>query len=140
MWETWVQSLGLEDPMEKGTSVFHSSILAWRILEYSCYGLYSLWGYKELDMTEQLSLHFTTSKTVVRSERPKTEIKTEDRDAETVWIQGQVERAHSLNCSISISAYFSDEELSNECCSVGNCLLQTIQSMSFCDLLPLSPD
>ena len=28
--ETWVQSLGLEDPLEKGKST-HSSILAWRI-------------------------------------------------------------------------------------------------------------
>ena len=30
MWETWVQSLGWEDPLEKGTAT-HSSILAWRI-------------------------------------------------------------------------------------------------------------
>ena len=30
MWETWVQSLGLEDPLEKGMAT-HSSILAWRI-------------------------------------------------------------------------------------------------------------
>ena len=30
MWETWVQSLGWEDPLEKGTTT-HSSILAWRI-------------------------------------------------------------------------------------------------------------
>ena len=30
MWETWVQSLGWEDPLEKG-KVTHSSILAWRI-------------------------------------------------------------------------------------------------------------
>ena len=30
MWETWVQSLGWEDPLEKGKST-HSSILAWRI-------------------------------------------------------------------------------------------------------------
>ena len=29
-WETWVQSLGLEDPLEKGTAT-HSSILALRI-------------------------------------------------------------------------------------------------------------
>ena len=29
MWETWVQSLGREDPLEKGTAT-HSSILAWR--------------------------------------------------------------------------------------------------------------
>ena len=30
MWETWVQSLGWEDSLEKGT-VTHPSILAWRI-------------------------------------------------------------------------------------------------------------
>ena len=29
MWETWVQLLGLEDPLEKGMAT-HSSILAWR--------------------------------------------------------------------------------------------------------------
>ena len=30
VWETWVCSLGWEDPLEKGTAT-HSSILAWRI-------------------------------------------------------------------------------------------------------------
>ena len=30
MWETWVQSLGWEDPLEKGKAT-HSSILTWRI-------------------------------------------------------------------------------------------------------------
>ena len=30
MRETWVQSLGWEDPLEEGTAT-HSSILAWRI-------------------------------------------------------------------------------------------------------------
>ena len=30
MWETWVLSLGREDPLEKGTAT-HSSILVWRI-------------------------------------------------------------------------------------------------------------
>ena len=30
MLETWVQSLGWEDPLEKGKAI-HSSILAWRI-------------------------------------------------------------------------------------------------------------
>ena len=29
MWETWVQSLGWEDPLEKGIATY-SSILAWR--------------------------------------------------------------------------------------------------------------
>ena len=30
MWDTWVQSLGWEDPLEEGMAA-HSSILAWRI-------------------------------------------------------------------------------------------------------------
>ena len=30
MWETWVQSLGWEDPLEK-EMVIHSSTLAWKI-------------------------------------------------------------------------------------------------------------
>ena len=30
MWETWVQSLGWEDPLEEGMAT-HSNILAWRI-------------------------------------------------------------------------------------------------------------
>ena len=30
MWENWVQSLGWEDPLEKGMAT-HSSILAWKI-------------------------------------------------------------------------------------------------------------
>ena len=31
MWETWVRSLGREDPLEKRMAT-HSSILAWKIL------------------------------------------------------------------------------------------------------------
>ena len=30
MWETWIQSLGSEDPLEEGMEN-HSSVLAWRI-------------------------------------------------------------------------------------------------------------
>ena len=30
MWESWVQSLGCEDPLEEGMAT-HSSIFAWRI-------------------------------------------------------------------------------------------------------------
>ena len=30
MWETWVQPLGWEDPLEEGMAT-HSSILAWKI-------------------------------------------------------------------------------------------------------------
>ena len=52
MQETWVQSLGWELPLEKGKAT-HSSILAWRIP-----WTVRSWGRKELDTTEQLSLHF----------------------------------------------------------------------------------
>ena len=37
MWETWVRSLGGEDPLEKGTAT-HSSVLAWRIPWTAVYG------------------------------------------------------------------------------------------------------
>ena len=30
MWDTWIHSLGQEDPLEKGMAT-HPSILAWRI-------------------------------------------------------------------------------------------------------------
>ena len=30
MWETWVLTLGREDPLEEGMTT-HSSVLAWRI-------------------------------------------------------------------------------------------------------------
>ena len=51
MWETWVRSLGWEDPLEKGKAT-HSSILAWRIPW--TVGQYSPWGRKESDTTERL--------------------------------------------------------------------------------------
>ena len=55
MQETWIGSLGWEDPLEKGMANY-SSILAWRIpwIEESG-GLQSL-GSQESDTTEQLTL------------------------------------------------------------------------------------
>ena len=50
MQETWVRSLGWENPLEKGKATL-SSILDWRI-----YRLYSPWGHKESDMPEWRSL------------------------------------------------------------------------------------
>ena len=52
MREAWVWSLGWEDPLEKGKAT-HSSILVGEF-----HGLYSPWGRKESNTTEQLSLHF----------------------------------------------------------------------------------
>ena len=58
MWETWVQSLGQEDPLEKEMAT-HSSTLAWRIpwMEEPG-GLYSQRGRKKSDTTELLHFHF----------------------------------------------------------------------------------
>ena len=50
MWETWVQSLGWEDPLEEGVAT-HSSILAWRIpMDLRSLAGYSPRGCKEPDM------------------------------------------------------------------------------------------
>ena len=55
MQETRVRSLGREDPLEKEMAT-HSSILAWKISWTEEPGrLYSPWGHKESDMTEQLT-------------------------------------------------------------------------------------
>ena len=55
--ETWVRSLGWEDPLEKEMAT-HSSTLAWKIpwMRRSLVG-YSPWGRKELDTTERLYKH-----------------------------------------------------------------------------------
>ena len=61
MWETWVKSLGWEDPLEKErlpTPVFWPG---------EFHGLYSPWGHKESDTTERL-FHFL-SINVVRAGR-----------------------------------------------------------------------
>ena len=54
MRETWVQSLGWEDPLEEGMST-HSLILPGEFHAQRRLAGYSPWGHKELDMTEQLS-------------------------------------------------------------------------------------
>ena len=45
LWETWVRSLGWEDPLEKGKATY-SSILAWRIP----------WGSMENSMENSMGL------------------------------------------------------------------------------------
>ena len=53
--ETWVRSLGWEDPLEKEMAT-HSSILAWRVpWTKEPGGLHAVHGITELDTTEQLS-------------------------------------------------------------------------------------
>ena len=59
MRETWVRSLGWEDPLEKGMAT-HSVIWPGEF-----HGLYSPWDCKESDRTEQLSLHFMKCKEIL---------------------------------------------------------------------------
>ena len=54
MRETRVRSLGWEDPLEKGML---PTPVSW---PGEFHGLYSQWGRKESDMTEGVSLHFTS--------------------------------------------------------------------------------
>ena len=55
MQDTWVLSLGWEDPLEKGR-VTHSSILVWRIpWTEKPGGLQSMGCQKKSDMTQQLT-------------------------------------------------------------------------------------
>ena len=57
MWETWVPSLGREDPLEKEMAT-HSSILAWRIPWMEELGGLQSMGHKESETTERLHFHF----------------------------------------------------------------------------------
>ena len=55
MWETPVRFLGRVDPLEKGMAT-HPVFLTGEF-----HGLYSSWGHKESDMTEQLHFHLHPS-------------------------------------------------------------------------------
>ena len=59
VWETWVQSLGREDPLEKEMAT-HSSTPAWRIPWMEELGGLQSTGRKESDTTERL--HFSLCK------------------------------------------------------------------------------
>ena len=58
MQETWIPSLGGEDPLGKGMAA-HFSVLVWET-PWSLVG-YSPWGCKEWDMTEIVTLYSTGS-------------------------------------------------------------------------------
>ena len=55
IWETWVWSLGREDPLKKGMAT-HSSTFAWRIPWVEEPGSLQSMGHKESDTTEWLTL------------------------------------------------------------------------------------
>ena len=65
IWETWVRSLGWEDPLENGKAT-HSSILAWRIPVQSWDHksdpvLYSPWDHKSRTQLSNFHFHYGLS-------------------------------------------------------------------------------
>ena len=56
VWETWVRSLGWEDPLEEGMAT-HSSILAGKSHGQRSLAGYIPWGHREPDTTECLSTY-----------------------------------------------------------------------------------
>ena len=69
MWQTWVWSLGWEDPLKKGKAT-HSSILAWKILQTEEPGRLLSGVHKELDLTKRLT--FSLSITFLKALSPFT--------------------------------------------------------------------
>ena len=59
VWETWVQSLGWEDPWEEGIAT-HSSILDWRIPWTEESSGLQFMGLPRVDMAERLSTALET--------------------------------------------------------------------------------
>ena len=60
MWETWVQSLGWEDPLEKEMAI-HSSTLAWKIPWMEEPGKATVHGVAKSNMTKQVHFFSTSS-------------------------------------------------------------------------------
>ena len=93
MQETWVQSLGREDPLEKEMAT-HSSILAWKIPWTEEPGGYSPWGHKEWDTTEPLHFHYLDNP--------------EEKSKECYWCFQQSQFAQ-IQTNIKISNYHETE-------------------------------
>ena len=78
MWETWVQSLSWEDPLEK-TMAPHSSTLAWRIPWREEHGRLQSMGSQRVD-SRLSDFTFTSLMTDYRELRSKGEMRTEDSE------------------------------------------------------------
>ena len=65
MWETWVRSLGQEDPLEKEIAT-HSSILAWKIPWTEDPGTLQSMGSQRVGHDWPTSLHFTSLQYILK--------------------------------------------------------------------------
>ena len=69
-WETWVRSLGREDPLEEGTETY-SSTLAWKIsLDRGAWQATVHGGHKELDTTDH-TLYILAANSFLQPEEKK---------------------------------------------------------------------
>ena len=92
MQETGVQSLGQEDPLEKGRAT-HSSIFAWRIHGQRNLAGSSPWGHQELDTAESLTLtHLYNSRSI------SFETQLQTRSPKTFWAKSQIENILAFAC------------------------------------------
>ena len=62
MWDTWVQSLGRDDPLEKGMSPHSSSFCLENSMDRGAWWATVHGGHKESDVKEQLTHTLCTSK------------------------------------------------------------------------------
>ena len=86
MWETWVQSLGREDPLEKEMAT-HSSTLAWKIPWTKEPGRLQSMGSQRVGHDRATSLHFTS-----REERKLNHIKFSMKTREGIKRVGRGEK------------------------------------------------
>ena len=106
MRETWVRSLGWEDPLEKEMAI-HSSILAWRSHGRRSLVGYSPWGCKQSDTTEWLHL-LCTVLIAIRTDLIRVTMGQENEE----WLpwstprasqpRGQRSRAENVSCNYSV--------------------------------------
>ena len=91
MQETWIRSLGREDPLEEGMAA-HSSMLAWRIPMDR-----GAWGHKELDTTERLN---TAQRRHPNVKAPRVVIENELSDYQTILTYSSYSLSLSANLQL----------------------------------------
>ena len=117
MQETWVQSLGWEDPLEKATAIL-SSTLAWRIPWKEPGGLQSMGPtLAESDMTERLSfslfsMFYMVLEKTLESPLDSKEIKPDNPKGNQSWILiGRTNAEAGLLWPLDAKSWFTGKDL-----------------------------
>ena len=72
MQETWVQSLGWEDPLEKEMATHSNTLLPGEFHEQRSQAGYSPWNHKEWDTTVRLTFNFFFFQDYIIYHKPNT--------------------------------------------------------------------